>query len=275
MFLLPIFASCALAAAPAAQQSNPPLPPPNEITARALANEKLTFDKLENYICRVHLDEDSLDSSGHVKKTASREMEEFFVNGNEIDHLLSKNGKPLSEYDSQREQQRVDDAVRKYSNPKEKTKVESLQEKQIEAALRVLNFSNERRATIDGRSAIFFDLSGNASTPAHNLDERFMQAMVGTVALDEKTGEMIDLNVHSIRDVKVAGGLLANLHKGFSLHVHQIQESDGVWITNLTEGSGDARAGIFMHPYFRFRQTQDHCGVFSVSTTQSAPPKKP
>jgi len=93
--------------------------------------------------------------------------------------------------------------------------------------------------------------------------------MQGTLQLDEATGSLVDLNIRSVKDVKIAGGLVASLHKGFWLHLHQSQHADGVWLPDLAEGSGDARAALFLHPYFRFHQTEGDCRLYSVSTTQA------
>ncbi|HEY6986795.1 MAG TPA: hypothetical protein VH369_00345, partial [Bryobacteraceae bacterium] len=50
--------------------------------------------------------------------------------------------------------------------------------------------------------------------------------------------------------------------------VVQQREPDGVWITKTVEGSGDARAALFMHARFRFRQQLEKCHLFSVKTEQ-------
>jgi hypothetical protein len=43
---------------------------------------------------------------------------------------------------------------------------------------------------------------------------------------------------------------------------------DGVWLTDLAEGSGDARAALFLHPYFRFKETTGDCHLYSATANQ-------
>jgi hypothetical protein len=93
--------------------------------------------------------------------------------------------------------------------------------------------------------------------------------MSGAIRLDEASGQIIELNVRSDRDVKIGGGLVASLHKGFWFHLHQSPHSDGVWLVDQVEGSGDARAALFFHPYFHFRLTEGNCHLYGVSTTQT------
>ena len=85
------------------------------------------------------------------------------------------------------------------------------------------------------------------------------------------TGELIDINVTSVADLKIGGGLVANVHKGLWLHIHNQPRPDGVWLTDLAEGSGDARAALFLHPYFHFKETADSCHLYSATATQVGP----
>jgi hypothetical protein len=260
-------------AAPAA------LPDAKQLIERALATEKATYSQRENYLCELHAQRDELDSHGNLKKKHSEDEEEFFVNGHQIDHTLAKDGQALSSSDARKEQERVDKEVKKYSDPSQKVKEESEEQKRIESVLRMMQFNNERRETVNGRPTIDFDITGNLAAQPQDLNDRFVQAMQGTLQLDEATGQLVDLNIRSVKDVKIAGGLIASLHKGFWLHLHQVQHPDGVWLPDLAEGSGDARAALFLHPYFRFHQTEGDCHLYGVSTTQtvaepkSQPPK--
>jgi hypothetical protein len=245
-----------------------PLPDAHELIARATADQDRTFELRENYLCQLHSEEDDLDSHGNVKKIKREDDEEFYINGHQIDHMLAKDGKPLDESEAHKEQDRVDKQVKKYSDPSQRQKEKSEEQKRISSVLRIMEFKNERREVIDGRSTILFDISGNPAASTTDIEDRFVQAMQGSLRLDEATGQIIDLNIHSVKDVKIAGGLVASLHKGFWLHIHQSQHKDGVWLPDLAEGSGDARAALFLHPYFRFHQTEGDCRLYGVTSTQ-------
>jgi hypothetical protein len=254
------------APAPAAPS---PLPDARQLIDRALATEKATYAQRENYLCELHAQHDDMDSHGDVKKKHSEDLEEFYVNGHQIDHTLAKDGQALSSGDARKEQERVDKEVKKYSDPAQRQKEMSEEQKRIESVLRMMQFQNERRIEAGGRATIQFDISGNMAVQPQDLDDRFVQAMQGTLQLDEATGQLVDLNIRSVKDVKIAGGLIASLHKGFWLHLHQSPHADGVWLPDLAEGSGDARAALFLHPYFRFHQTQGDCHLYGVTTTQT------
>ncbi|MFZ0590924.1 MAG: hypothetical protein WAM39_10595 [Bryobacteraceae bacterium] len=277
-----IFSGAILAAIWAAQPrtqpppANAPLPGAEEIKQRVIANEKKSEQQKERYLCIVNDETAELQSDGQIKKQETKESEEFYLNGQQIDHLLVKNGKPLKGHDADKEQARVSKEVKKFSDPKQVKKAEDEEQKEIDLFLKALRYTNGHRQIRNGRSTVVYDLSGDPAFHASNLEQRFAKAIAGRIWVDEETGELLEMRVHTDRDVKIAGGLLANLHKGFQLHAEQSRQPDGVWLTSLVEGTGDARAGLFFHPRFQFKETTGQCRLYSVdATSQTAKPADP
>lgn len=245
-----------------------PLPNPTELMQRALANEKTLAAEQERYECRVSDDSVELDGKGKVKKTETEVKDQFFVNGIAIERTLQKNGKDLTPDQTRKEDERVMKQAVKYSNQATAKKETDKGNQQMMDVMEAMMLNSGRREQVNGRSVLFYDIVPNPRFQAKNLEQRFAQVMTGAVSIDEQTGGLIDLNIKSVKDLKIAGGILANLHKGFWLHVHNHPQSDGVWLTDLAEGSGDARAALFFHPYFRFKETTGDCHLYSTSATQ-------
>jgi hypothetical protein len=254
-----LFFALLLAAAPA----DAPLPKIEDLRQRSLATAKRTAAAQENYSCRLRAEEIETDKDGNPKKTKVSEREQFFVNGHPVSRLIAKDGKPLSAGDEEKEAEHTRKEVEKYSDMKNVEKERREEEKQMEYILKTVHLSNERRVQANGRSAIALDVEGDPKAPTHSVEERFLQAMKGTLVLDESTGEVTELDIHTVRDVKAGFGL-ANLHKGMWVHIKQSPHPDGVWLTDLAEGSGDARAALFFHPYFRFKETRSECHLYNV-----------
>lgn len=254
----------------AAQQPAPldaPLPDPHELLLRALGNEKKLQAEQERYECRVTSESIETDKNGKVKKDTVEVNDQFFVNGMEIQHTLSRNGKELSPDAMRKEDARVMKETLKDSDPAYAAKQAAKQDRQIEDFLSAMMLKDGRREVVNGRSELFYNIVPNPRFNAKNLNQKFASVMRGTIEIDEQTGEMVDLNIRSVQDLKIGGGLLANLHKGFWVHVHQHPQTDGVWLTDLAEGSGDARAMLFVHPYFRFRQTTGDCHLYTATAS--------
>ena len=254
-----------------------PLPNANEILQRALANERKLADQRERYEWLVTTTAIETDSSGNTKKNTTEVKDQFFVNGIAIERTLQKNGKDLTPDETRKEDERVMKATLKYSNQATAKKEEDKQNQELGDFMEAMMLANGRRERISndghGRSVLFYDILPNPRFEAKNLNQRLAQVMQGKISIDEQTGEPVDINVKSVADLKIGWGLVANLHKGLWLHIHNHPEPDGVWLTDFAEGSGDIREALFLHPYIHFKEVTDNCRLYTTTATQVGTPQ--
>jgi hypothetical protein len=275
-FISSLFAVLFACISPAsAQTSNTaplaPLPNANEILQRALANERKLASQRERYECRVTTTAIETDSRGNTKKNNNEVKDQFFVNGIAIERTLQKNGKDLTPEETKKEDERVMKETLKYSNQATAQKEENKQNQELGDFMEAMMLANGRRELINGRSVLFYDILPNPRFEARNIDQRLAQVMQGKISIDEPTGEPVDINVKSVADWKIGWGLLANVHKGLWLHIHNHPEPDGVWLTDFAEGSGDMREALFLHPYIHFKEITNNCRLYSATATQVGP----
>jgi hypothetical protein len=266
LYILALAVGCAIAIAQ--NPSEPPLPDPYRLMQAALANEKKLADEQERYECRVTSDGAELDKNGKVKHDDLEVKEQFYVNGVQVERTLSKNGKDLTPEQTRKEDERVMKETVKYSNKATAAKEAAKQDQQAQDMMAAMVLTNGRRQSGNGRNFLLYEIVPNPKFQPKNMNQRFASVMQGSISLDEQTGEMIDLNIRSIKDLKIAGGVVATLHKGFWLHLHNTPQPDGIWLNDLSEGTGDARALLFIHPYFRFKEVTDNCHLYTTSATQ-------
>ena len=253
--------------------ANAPLPDPHQLFTRAVAEEKKLADEQERYECRVTDYKTQLDKNGKIKHDDVTVQEQFYVNGVAIERTLSKNGKDLTPDQTHKEDQRVMKETVKYSDKGTADKETAKENHQFEEILPAMMLANGHRNQVDGRSVLFYDIVPNPGFHPQNTNQQFAAAMQGTVSLDEQSGEIVDTNIKSVKDVKIVGGLVGSLSKGFWLHIHNHREPDGIWLNDLTEGSGDVRALLFLHPYFRFKETTDACHLYTATAAQTGATK--
>ncbi len=250
-----------------------PLPNASQLLQRAIANEHKVAAQRERYECRVTDRTLETDSKGNTRRDTTEVMDLFYVNSIPIERTLQKNGKDLTPDETKKQDERVMKETLKYSNQATATKEEGKQDQELGDFLQAMMLSNGHRERLDGRSVLFYDIVPNPRFQAQNLNQRLAQVLQGKISIDEETGELIDVNVKSVQDLKIGGGMVADLHKGLWLHVHDQPQPDGVWLPNLAEGSGDARAALFFHPYFRFKETTDNCRLYTATATQVGQPQ--
>lgn len=245
-----------------------PLPSAAELKKRVLDNLKQSETEQERYVCKTIREEDNTDKNGNLKQRHTRQYDMFFVNGEEIDELTGKDGKELNADERNKEMARAQKEIKKDSDLKYIAKRDADNGKQIDMLLHMLRYTNGHRTDHGGRSTLAYDLNGDPSVHPKGVEETFLHDMSGTIEVDEATGELVEVSARLDHDVKVGGGLLANLHKGFWIHARQRRYPDGVWLPQLIEGNGDARAALFFHPYFKFKQTMNGCALTTVTTSQ-------
>jgi hypothetical protein len=229
------------------------LPDLKQLFAEIDANQK-GIDKLkENYTGRRSVEETQYDGSGKVTKLERREETFFYLDGEEISTLVAKEGKPLSDEEQRKENERVQKRIAKYQEAKahkekkeEKAKEEGKDDKDsdepgIEVFLRACQFVNPRRERFRGQDVLVFDFEGNPEYKPKKLAERVVQQLAGVVWVDEKAHDVARLEAYFVKDVRFGGGLVANLQKGTSFIFEQAFLNNEVWLPTYEEAHIGAR----------------------------------
>ena len=213
------------------------------------ANQK-AIDKIkENYAGTREEEETEYDKTGKVTKDERKEYTFFYLNGDEVSTLVKKDGKPLSEQDQKKENEKTQKEIQdiqkreeKKETKEEKAKEQGKEEKQkddddveIETFLRVSQFVNPRRERFRGQDVLVFDFEPNPEYKAHKLVEKVVQKLAGVVWIDEKAHDVARLEAYFTGDFRFAGGLLANLQRGTSFVFEQAFLNDEVWLPTYME----------------------------------------
>jgi len=209
-------------------------------------NQK-AIDKIkENYTGTRAEEETEFESDGRIKKRELREYTFFYLNGEEVSTLTKKEGKPLSEEEAKKENEKTQKQIKdlqkneakkeaKEEKAKEEGKKDENDEPGIEVFLRASQFVNPRRERFRGQDVLVFDFEPNPEFKAHKLVEKVVQKLAGVVWIDEKAHDVARLEAYFTGDMKFAGGLLANLQKGTSLVFEQAYVNDEVWLPTYME----------------------------------------
>ena len=211
------------------------------------ANQK-QIDKLkENYAGTNVEEETEFDKAGKVTKNEVKEYTFFYLNGDEVSTLAKKDGKPLSDEEQKKENEKTQKRIeelqkqeKKNEVKEEKAKEEGKDQKEkddpgIEVFLRVSQFVNPRRERFRGQDVLVFDFLPNPEYKPKNLEERVVRELAGVVWVDEKAHDVARLEAYFVGDVKIAGGLLANVQKGTSFVFEQAYVNNEVWLPTYVE----------------------------------------
>jgi hypothetical protein len=209
-------------------------------------NQK-AIDKIkENYTGTRAEEETEFEGHGKVKKSEVTEYTFFYLNGEEVSTVVKKNGKALGDAEQQKEnektQKRIEELQKreakkeaKEEKAKEEGKSDEKDEPGIEIFLRACQFVNPRRERFRGQDVLVFDFEPNPEFKAHKLVEKVVQKLAGVVWIDEKAHDVARLEAYFVGDMRLAGGLLANLQKGTSFVMEQAYVNNEVWLPTYEE----------------------------------------
>lgn len=215
-------------------------------------NQK-AIDKIkENYAGTEVEEETEYDGNGKVKKHEARESTFFYLDGDEITTLVKKDGKPLEEKEQEKENEKVRKRIEEHEKrqakkdakeekAKEQGKNEDKDDPGIEVFLRACQFVNPRRERFRGQDVLVFDFEPNPEFQPHKLEEKVVQKLAGVVWVDEKAHDVARLEAYFVGDMKIGGGLVANLQKGTSFVFEQAFINNEVWLPTYIEGHLGAR----------------------------------
>lgn len=195
------------------------------------------MDKVrENYTYTSLQTEQDLDSSGQVKKTETRENEDFFVNSHIIERTVRKDGKPLEGHDEQKETERITKLVERAEKTPPGEPLEGANIS-VSRVLEIMDVRNPRREIFRGRPTILFDFVGRKDVKTHGLAEDASKKLEGTVWIDESDRQVAHMEVSFDDNFHVAGGLVANVQKGSNFRFDQAPVEHGLWLPTGGEGS--------------------------------------
>src|SRR6266403_827789 len=210
-------------------------------------NQK-AIDKIkENYTGTRAEEETEFESNGKVKKREVTEYTFFYWNGEELSTVVKKDGKALSDVEQKKENEKTRKRIEelqkretkkeaKEEKAKEEGKSDEKDEPGVEIFLRACQFVNPRRERFRGQDVLVFDFEPNPEFKAHKMVEKIVQKLAGVVWIDEKAHDVARLEAYFVGDMKIGGGLLANLQKGTSFVFEQSFVNNEVWLPTYMEG---------------------------------------
>jgi hypothetical protein len=243
MSLFPVSLLVALLwfAASGAGQSPPAALPDAATILREVEAHQKQLDKVrENYTFRAVQTVHQLDSSGNTKKVETEEHEVFFVNGHQVQKLVRKDGKDLSPEQARKEQDRVNKAVLKISQPgyvnPEKDEIT------VARLLQIVTFSRPRRVRLNERDTVVFDFTGDHHAKTHGRDEDALKKVSGTIWIDEADHEVSRMSATLDDNYHVGFGLLASVAKGSNVVFDQALIRNEAWLPTAIALHLQARA---------------------------------
>ncbi len=211
---------------------------PESLLKEVVANQKQLEITRKNYIFHRRDEEQDADENGKVRKTTVSEYEVFFVGPWEIDRLLAKDGKPIS--DSEKKKQ-DDQVAKEEKKARERMRKEEAGEEPDKEAITLAKFLaadrffNLRREAFRGREVYAFDFAPRPDFKPHNLSEKVLESLGGTIWIDEDAKQVVRLEARLLDGIKVGAGIVGSVKKGGNVIFEQEKVNGEVWMPSYAE----------------------------------------
>jgi hypothetical protein len=223
--------------------ANTPLPDIATLVRDVTKNQNALDELQKQYTCHVTEEQQSVDSKGRITSTTARESEVFNIGGEEVRHLIAKDGKPLEGNEKKKEDERFNKEFEKQTreaeaaarDPKKQARQQEKDDAQISDFLRAVRFTNPRRERFRGEDVIAVDFGPNPDFKAKKAIENVIHQMAGVIWIDEKARDVARLEAHFNASVKIGGGVVGSLEKGSSFVFEQARVNDEVWLPTYDE----------------------------------------
>jgi hypothetical protein len=220
---------------------------------RVVAEKDMENDKLQrNYTYIERQVESRFDGKGNTKSNEVKTYEVLEIYGEQVEKLIEKNDKPLSQKDAAKEEEKVQKIIdkRKIESEGERRKREEREEKDREQGRKFVtevadayNFKLVGTEFVGGREAWVIDGEPRPGYVPHMKDAKFLPKFHGRVWVDKSDLQLAKMDVECL-DTISWGLFLARLHKGSRLMLEQTRVNDEVWLPAHLTAKIDARLGL-------------------------------
>lgn len=272
-----LLACAALFASSFAHAQDAPLPEPTALLLKVKAHQKRLQELRRDYVCREEETSDELDKDGAVKKHETFEYDMYWRGRYAVTRMVSKNGKPRTAEELKKEDEKIDQRVAKAERKQEKREAEGKDDVEIgiETFLRASLFQNLRREQFRGREVIAMDVLPNPAFEPSTLSEKIVHLLAGRVWIDEQAQQVVRLEAHLDKKLKVGGGLAAAIQEGSGAVLEQQRINDEVWMPALADVTVRGRALLFVGIHQHIVQRYSDYRKFHTEVTISAPEAAP
>ena len=216
-------------------------------------NYRVNYKKERDYTYTDREVENKLDGKGAVKSSESKTYEIMELYGEQVERLIAKDDKPLSEKDAAKEEEKIQKLGDKRKNESEEERAkrraeeEKQREKNREFVREVADAYDFRLAgseMLNGRDTWVIAGEPRAGFEAQVKEAQMLSKFHGRLWIDKSEMQLAKMDVEALDTVSF-GWVLARIHKGTRLVFEQTRVNGEVWLPQHVSFKFDARVALF------------------------------
>lgn len=220
---------------------------------RQTADHDMENDKRQRDYTYIQREEQhKLDGKGEVKFTEIKTSEIMELYGEQVERLVAKDDKPLSEKDAKKEEEKIQKLIDKRKNESEegRKKREEKEEKEREQNRQFVrevadayNFHLAGIESLAGRDTYVIDGDPRPGYEPHLKEAKILPKFRFRAWIDKDESQWKKLDIQCI-DTVSWGLFLARIHKGSRITIEQTRINDEVWLPQHINLKVDVRLAL-------------------------------
>jgi hypothetical protein len=196
--------------------------------------------------------QNTLNGKGQTKSTETKTYEVLEIYGEQVERMIAKNDKPLSEKEAAKEDEKIQKIIDKRKNETEKQREKRLraEEKDREESRQwvreisdAYNFRLVGAEPVGGREAWVIAAEPRPGFVPHLKYANYLSKFHGRVWIDKADLQLAKMDVECL-DTVSWGLFLARFHKGTRVMLEQTRVNDEVWLPLHLKINVDARLAL-------------------------------
>jgi hypothetical protein len=223
-----------------------------DLIRQAAENDVENDKKQRNYTYVQREEEHKLNRKGEFRSIESKTYEVMMLYNEQVQRLIAKDDKPLSEKDAAKEEQKIQKIIDKRKNETEDQRQKRLEmeqknrEKDRQFVREVTDAYNFQLAGIDdleGRKTYVIDADPRPGFEPHSKEAKILPKFRFRVWIDEAESQWVKLDAQCIDTVSL-GWFLARIHKGSRVVVEQTRVNEEAWLPKHVAVKVDVRLAL-------------------------------
>ncbi len=223
-----------------------------ELIQKVADNDIENDKKQRNYTYIQREEERKLNRKGEVQSTESKTSEVMILYGSQVERLIAKNDKPLSEKDAAKEDEKIRKIIEKRKNESEEKRKKRLQQEEkdreesrqwVREISDAYNFRLAGTDNIGGRETYMVDADPRPGFQPHLKYANYLSKFRFRVWIDRAEMQLVKMDAECI-DTVSWGLFVARIHKGARIQVEQTRVNDEVWLPKHESVKLDVRVAL-------------------------------
>jgi hypothetical protein len=250
-----------------------------------VADHDIENDKKQRDYTYIERDvNNKLDGKGKIKSTETRTYEVLEIYGEQVQRLIEKDDKPISEKEAAKEEEKIQKIIdkRRKESEQDRKKREAKEEKDHEEGRQFVreisdayNFTFIGTEPVGGRETWVIQADPRPGFVPHMKYANYLSKFRGRVWIDKTDLQLARMDVECL-DTVSWGLFLVRFHQGSHFMLEQTRVNDEVWLPSQVAAKIDVRLAVLknykmdMEQTFRdYKKFRTDSKILGVSEAQS------